>query len=136
MSRLIAAYLFPNICPHIIQGLDGSKNSFDRDAFMTCMRLLRVVDDTVFLETVRHFPAIISSIGSTLLDRLQPVHHHTVLGEDRIDTHMLLVVQDLAFPVCERLMDLLPDLTEAHFTPGWFFFLSRIHFALAAGSRG
>lgn len=100
------------------------------------------VDDASLLETARRFPATVSSVGRVLLDRLQldTIDAALTIVEQFMatmsDSSFLLITQVSAFPVCERILRLLPDVTVAQqFTPLWFFLLSMLHVILSIGSR-
>jgi hypothetical protein len=84
----------------------------------------------------------VSSVGRVLLDRLQldTIDAALTIVEQFMatmsDSSFLLITQVSAFPVCERILRLLPDVTVAQqFTPLWFFLLSMLHVILSIGSR-
>jgi hypothetical protein len=94
------------------------------------------------VQRARLCPAAVSSIGPCLLERLAcetidgALEMISELMESRTDSHMLLIAQNLAIPVCARIAQLLPDISNvAQFTPLWFFFLSLVHFLIRIGSQ-
>jgi hypothetical protein len=100
-------------------------------------------DDVVSLvQRARLCPASVSSIGPTLLACLQPATIDAALAiiqelmAEEMDSHQLLMAQQMAIPICERIAQFLPRITDlGHFTALWFFFLSLVHFAIRNGSQ-